>query len=384
MKKNPKKSGRYQKQSASETRNLETTHVEPKSLVNQENPEPGTTHVEPKPLVNQENPELTHTEQGQQTDKFTGGRGLTVNLLQKAAKSGLSFTDIKNQYGYGEKEVKHFLNYTCLGRQSKLLWSLESNSKAKARAKNKLRKRKPERMEDAAYTKQGDNSGANDDVADGDSLRKNVEPEKQADIPDVSERDANPILEDLAARRDGLVASVKSFEEQHGKLVGRRRACINDLKELSDQLDQLMRSLDSVTEQYNKVRQRHTSLGEEMCRITEQKKEAKKELDSVEEQICQLSVVTVFVENTSQISAVQGDRPYPIEDRFMSEGERIYTKFVLEDVKAVKGLTLDKIRVLAHVIAITNGIKEDFETMVIFDDAEIEAAFKSIDKDDYQ
>lgn len=366
MKMNPKKFGRDQKQSASETRNL------------------GTTHVEPKSLVNQENPESTHTEQGQQTDKFTGGRGLTVNLLQKAAKSGLSFTDIKDQYGYGEKEVKHFLNYTCLGRQSKLLWSLESNSKAKARAKNKLRKRKPEKTEDAASTKQGDNSDANDAVADGDTLRKNVEPEKQADIPDVSKRDANPILKDLTARRDRLVASVKSFEEQHRDLVGRRRACINDLKELLDQLDQLMQSLDSVTEQYNQVRQRHTSLGEEMCRVTEQKKEAKKELDSVEEQICQLSVVTVFVENTSQISAVQGDRPYPIEDRFMSEGERIYTKFVLEDVKAVKGLTLDKIRVLAHVIAITNGIKEDFETMVIFDDTEIEAAFNSIDKDDYQ
>jgi hypothetical protein len=366
MKKNPKKSGRDQKQSASETRNLETTHVEPKSLANQENPEP------------------THTEQGQQTDKFTGGRGLTVELLRRAARSGLSLTDIKDQYGYGEEEVRYFLNHTCLGRHGKLLRSLESNSKAKARAKNKLRKRKPERMEDAAYTKQGDNSGANDAVADGDSLRKNAEPEKQADIPDVSERDANPILKDLTARRDRLVASVKSFEEQHGDLVGRRRACINDLKELSNQLDQLMKSLDSVTEQYNQVRQRHTSLGEEMCRVTEQKKEAKKELDSVEEQICQLSVVTVFVENTSQISAVQGDRPYPIENRFMSEGERIYTKFVLEDVKAVKGLTLDKIRVLAHVIAIINGIKKDFETMVIFDDTEIEAAFNSIDKDDYQ
>ena len=281
--------------------------------------------------------------------------------------------------------MRHFLNYTCLGRHSKLIWNLESNSKAKARAENKLRKRKPERMKDAAYTKQGDKSGANDAVADGDTLRKNVEPDKQADIPDVSERDENPILKDLTARRDRLVASVKSFEEQHGDLVGRRRACINDLKELSDQLDRLMKSLDSVTEQYNQVRQRHTSLGEEMCRVTEQKKKAKKELDSVEEQICQLSVVTVFVENTSQISAVQGDRPYPIENRFMSEGERIYTKIVLKkDVKAVKGLTLDKIRVLAHVIAITNGIKKDFETMVIFDDAEIEAAFNSIDKNDYQ
>ena len=364
MKKNPKKSGRDQKQSTSETRNLETTRVEP------------------KPLANQENPEPTHTEQGQQKDKFTGGRGLTVDLLQRADRSGLSFTDIKDQYGYGEEEVRYFLNHTCLGRHGRLLRSLDSNSKARARAENKLRKRKPERMEDAAYTKQGGNSGANDAVADGDPLRKNVEPEKQADIPDVSER--NPILKDLTARRDRLVASVKSLEEQHSGLVGRRRACINDLKELSNQLDQLMRSLDSVTEQYDQVRQRYTSLGEEMCRITEQKKEAKKELDSVEEQICQLSVVTVFVENTSQISAVQGDRPYPIENRFMGEGERIYTKFVLEDVKAVKGLTLDKIRVLAHVIAITNGIKEDFETMVIFDDAGIEAAFNSIDKDDYQ
>lgn len=366
MKKNPKKSERDQKQSASETRNLETTRVEPKSLANQENPEP------------------THTEQGQQTDKFTGGRGLTVDLLQRAARSGLSFTDIKDQYGYGEEEVEHFLNHTCLGRHGRLLRSLDSNSKAKARAKNKLRKRKPERMEDAAYTKQGDNSGANDAVADGDSLRKNVEPKKQADIPDVSERDANPILKDLTARRDRLVASIKSLEEQHGDLVGRSKTCINDLKELSGQLDRLLRSLDSITEQHNQVEQRHTSLGEEMRRITEQKKEARKELDSVEERICQLSVVTVFVENTSQISAVQGDRPYPIEDRFMSEGERIYTKFVLEDVKAVKGLTLDKIRVLAYVVAIINGIKKNFETMVIFDDTEIEAAFNSIDKDDYQ
>lgn len=366
MRKNPKKSRRDQKQSASETRNFETTHVEL------------------KPLVNQENPEPTHTEQGQQTDKFTGGRGLTVDLLQRAAKSGLSFTDIKNQYGYGEKEVKFFLNDTCLGRHSKLLWSLESNSKAKARAKNKLRKRKPERMKDAAYTKQGDNSGANDAVVEGDTLRKNVEPEKQADIPDVSERDVNPILEDLTTRRDGLVASVKSLEEQHRDLVGRRKTCINDLKELSSQLGQLLQSLDSITEQYNQVRQRHTSLGEEMRGVTEQKKEAKKDLDSVEEQICQLSVVTVFVENTSQISAVQGDWPYPIEDRFMSEGEQIYAKLVFKDVEAVKWLTLDKIRVLAHVIAITNGIKKDFETMVIFDDTEIEAAFNSIDKDDYQ
>lgn len=365
MKKNPKKSGRDQKQSA-ETRNLETTRVEP------------------KPLVNQENPEPTHTEQGQQTDKFTGGRGLTVDLLQRAARSGLSFTGIKDQYGYGEEDVRYFLNHTCLGRHRKLLRSLDSNSKANARAENKLRKREPERMEDAAYTKQGDNSGANDAVADGDSLRKNVEPEKQADIPDVSERYVNPIIKDLTARRDRLVASVKSLEERHRGLVGRRRACINDLKELSNRLDQLMRSLDSVTEQYNQVRQRHTSLGEEMRGVTEQKKEAKRDLDSVEEQICRLSVVTVFVENTSQISAVQGDWPYPIEDCFMSKGEQIYAKLVYEDAEAVKGLTLGKIRVLAHVIAITNGIKKDFETMVIFDDTEIEAAFESIDKDDYQ